>query len=67
VGEVITKTKTLALDRVVWSIKDEGKFCMVDKAASRHTARGVDAGTEPEVGVTWKMVQMNEPFVDTWF
>jgi len=57
----------LALDKVVWSTKDEGKFCMVDKAASRHTARGIDAGTEPKVGVTWKMVRMKELLVNTWF
>jgi hypothetical protein len=35
------------LDRVVWSIKEGGNFCTIDRAASRHIVRGVDAGIDP--------------------
>jgi len=46
--------KIHALDKVLWSTSDEAEFCRMDKAASRHTARGIDAGTDSETGLTWK-------------
>jgi hypothetical protein len=33
---------------------------MMDTAASRHTARGVDVGADSEMGVRWRRVLMNE-------
>lgn len=51
-NDVGRNQEILALDKVVWSTNDEAEFCRMDKAASRHTARGIDAGTDSEMGVT---------------
>jgi hypothetical protein len=52
--------KILALDKVVWSTEDEGRFRMMDKAASRHTARGVDAGADSDTTVRSRQAPINE-------
>ena len=58
--KVSEHVKILAFDKVVWSIKDEGRFCMMDKAASRHTARGADAGADSNTSMRSRQAQINE-------
>jgi len=57
----------LALDKVVWSTNDEAEFCRMDKAASRHTARGIDAGTDSEMGVRRRNGMDGWKPEHTWF
>ena len=52
--------KKHALDKVVWSTNDEAEFCRMDKAASRHTARGIDEGTDSGRVQHGEMVSKNE-------